>query len=228
MGQQLSSSGFTTSLREGLFQEYRRPAQPLALRIRPILRHANLILNTPEYFYCLMPGAYLSATFLQESGPLPLGILLHLWMQQQWLEVCLRCNKQVYIIGVADGDLLRDAYWWGICPSCTVAPHDQGKVFLESGVQNMAIVDGVLYTREHHYAKIGQDSSSGDCEQEFIQDLCRSAYSLLKAYNNRPIIPVPKNLSDTTKFSQNREDCRIGFIEPTIPFPFELLVEALQ
>lgn len=44
-----------------------------------ILRNAQMILGREDYFYCLLPSAYITAPLLAESGPIPLGVLIRLW-----------------------------------------------------------------------------------------------------------------------------------------------------
>lgn len=91
----------------------------------PILKHWQLILNTPEYFYCIIPGAYLMSP-VPESGPIPLGVLIRLWERRRWMDRCPHCWEWICILGAA-GDLsTTDHTWWGICLTCKGSVDNNG------------------------------------------------------------------------------------------------------
>lgn len=93
--------------------------------LTPILKHWQLILDTPEYFYSIMPGAYLMAP-VPESGPIPFGVLIRLWERKRWMDRCPYCWEWVCILG-ASGDLSTiDHRWWGICLTCKGSVNNNG------------------------------------------------------------------------------------------------------
>ena len=146
------------STRNALIEEQKQDLlRLLGDRIGLILNNAQVILTNEQYFYCLLPSAYLSVMFLPESGPIPLGVLIRLWERRVWMDRCPHCNEWVYIIGAAGNPLSQSHSWWGLCPDCKGDVNQQGP----------SLIHGTT--------------------QDFLQDICDPARELLKVYDNRPI-----------------------------------------
>jgi len=131
--------------------------------IIPILRNAQMILSHDPHFYCLIPGAYILASLIPESGPIPIGVLIRLWERWKWMAPCRNCNEWVYIIGAAGNPLSGTHSWWGICSGCRGDINQQGPAFIRGEARS------------------------------FIQDLCVPVCDLLRIYDNRPVVPKLDN-----------------------------------
>ena len=80
-----------------------------------ILSNSDVILETPEYFYCQLVSAYLSCPYLG-GGPIPLGVLIHLWEDGVMLDACPACGGRLHAIG---GCWMFSGYaLWGVCRDC--------------------------------------------------------------------------------------------------------------
>ena len=125
-----------------------------------ILRNAQFIINNERYSYCLIPGAYLSAVFIPESGPVPLGVLIKLWEKREWMDRCSRCGEWVYIIGAAYNSLNEACTWWGICSACNSSSNSNGRALQQGTKEN------------------------------FIEELYHPVRTLLKQYENLRAVSV--------------------------------------
>jgi|PersoiStandDraft_1058852.scaffolds.fasta_scaffold07766_1 hypothetical protein len=80
-----------------------------------ILANADLILEKPEYFYCQPVDAYLSSPYFG-GGPIPLGVLIHLWEDGVMLDDCPGCGGRLYAVG---GCWMFSYYsLLGVCRDC--------------------------------------------------------------------------------------------------------------
>ena len=82
-----------------------------------ILANSELILKTPEYFHIrhewsLVGGIYLGSKYI------PLGVLIKLWMNDQWLDECPECGGKTYIYCAGGSPLSGSHYTNAVCTTC--------------------------------------------------------------------------------------------------------------
>lgn len=83
-----------------------------------IMKSSEIIINTPEFFYCEFGSAWLSLAYIGGDGMIPLGVLLMLWEQGKLMDRCKHCGADVYIIGAGGSPLSGSHTWHGFCVGC--------------------------------------------------------------------------------------------------------------
>ncbi len=83
-----------------------------------IMKNSEIIINTPEFFYCEFGSAWLSLAYIGGDGMIPLGVLLMLWKQEKLMDCCKHCGADVYIIGAGGSPLSGSHTWHGLCIDC--------------------------------------------------------------------------------------------------------------
>ena len=84
---------------------------------RLIYENAELIINTPEYFFCELETARLGLFYIG-GGKLPLGVLLLLWKEGKFKDKCSVCGHDVYVCAASGSPLSGSFTWWGVCENC--------------------------------------------------------------------------------------------------------------
>lgn len=100
-------------------KDYRAIITEFAKNLDLILDHAAVVLVIPRYFFCQLPHASISAPFVP-GGDLPLGILMTLWMNAQWMDICPTCTNALYIIGASGSTFTGTNQWRGVCRTCAI------------------------------------------------------------------------------------------------------------
>ena len=82
-----------------------------------ILANSELILKTPEFFYIrhawsLVGGAYVGAKYI------PIGVLIKLWKNGEWLGECEKCGEETYIYRAGGSPLSGSHYIKAVCITC--------------------------------------------------------------------------------------------------------------
>jgi hypothetical protein len=82
-----------------------------------ILANSELVLKTPEYFqirheWSLVGGAYVGSKYI------PLGVLIKLWQNDQWLGECPECGSKTYIYCAGGSPLSGSHYTNAVCTTC--------------------------------------------------------------------------------------------------------------
>jgi len=82
-----------------------------------IQENADLIINTPELFYCTLHAACINLAYL--GGYLtPLGVLLQLWRKGLLVDVCDHCRGDLYIFCAGGSPLSGTNKCSGLCRNC--------------------------------------------------------------------------------------------------------------
>ena len=91
--------------------------QLLADNLDLIWRNADIIINTPEFYYSYFHCAFISVAFLG-GYYLRLGQLVHLWKQNTLVVTCDECQGPLYIFGAGGSPLSGRNHCSGICGDC--------------------------------------------------------------------------------------------------------------
>lgn len=84
---------------------------------RLIYDNAEEIIKTPEYFYCQLESSRIGSMHIG-CERLPLGVLLLLWKEGNFISKCTLCGHDVYNIG-GFGNVFSGWFtWWGVCEEC--------------------------------------------------------------------------------------------------------------
>jgi hypothetical protein len=82
-----------------------------------ILDKAQVIIDTPRYFFCTFDSAFISVMFVH-GGMIPLGVLSLLWQKGNLRAACRHCGGEVYIYGTGGSPLSGSHSAWGCCLAC--------------------------------------------------------------------------------------------------------------
>ncbi len=82
-----------------------------------LLEKADVIINTPRYFFCTFDSAFIPLMFIH-GGMIPLGILSLLWQQGKLKAICEFCGGEVYIYGLGGSPLSGSHSARGCCKDC--------------------------------------------------------------------------------------------------------------
>lgn len=104
-------------LKSAITEQQQEEIDLLTKNFQLIYDHAELIVNTPEYFYCQLEVARLGLMHIG-GGCLPLGVLLLLWKEGEFIDKCTSCGHDVYICEACGSPLSGSFIWWGVCPKC--------------------------------------------------------------------------------------------------------------
>jgi len=82
-----------------------------------ILANSELILKTPEFFYIrhqwsLVGGSYVGVKYI------PLGVLIKLWKNGEWLGECNKCGQETYVYSAGGSPLNGGHYTNAVCIHC--------------------------------------------------------------------------------------------------------------
>lgn len=86
--------------------------------LRLIIESFDTILKREEFFFCEFGSAFLSMAYIAKGGPIPLGVLISLWQDGDFIDKCSHCGGEVYIIGAGGSPLSGGHSFWGYCGQC--------------------------------------------------------------------------------------------------------------
>ncbi len=98
-------------------EEHRREFQLFTDNFDLIWRNADIIINTPEFYYSYFHCAFISAMFMGNYY-LRIGQLLHLWKQNTLVDTCDKCQGPLYIFCAGGSPLSGRNRCSGICGDC--------------------------------------------------------------------------------------------------------------
>ncbi len=109
--------------------------------IELIISHVDTIISRKELFYTELSFGHISTT-LTGTEVLPIGVLVLLWRNREFLASCSVCGGKVYIVCAAGSPLSGSHQYTGICPVCKKVVYGSKRTFRE------------LYGPVHEIAKI--------------------------------------------------------------------------
>ncbi len=89
----------------------------LSHNLQAILDNAEIILSTPEFFYCQPEMAHLGVCWIG-GGPIPLGVLVKLWKDGKLILTCPHCNGSLYVFQAGGSPLSGRNSCRGCCIAC--------------------------------------------------------------------------------------------------------------
>lgn len=98
-------------------EETRDELEMLRDNLDRILEQADIILETPEKFHCLLHAAHFGLT----TGPnwqIPLGVLILLWREGKLITTCPHCAGKTHILRAGGSPFSGANTSTGICINC--------------------------------------------------------------------------------------------------------------
>ena len=89
------------------------------LHFHLVLENAQKILDSPRYCNVVLLESYVAAPYAAGSGPIPIGVLLEMWMDRKLIVPCPQCNGRAYILGGGSGCLGGARICHGLCIDCS-------------------------------------------------------------------------------------------------------------
>jgi len=85
--------------------------------IELIISHVDAITSRKELFYSELSFGHISTT-LTGTEVLPIGVLVLLWLNREFLASCSDCGGKAYIVCAAGSPLSGSHQYTAICPVC--------------------------------------------------------------------------------------------------------------
>ncbi len=104
-----------------------------------LLENRGIISSTPEFYFCEIMGSALSLAYIR-GGSLTLGMLVDLWSEYQFIEVCPDCGRTVYLVHAGGSPLSGINRWGGICLECQKDQHGCSKSFIDIWIKAYDII----------------------------------------------------------------------------------------
>lgn len=104
-------------MNDGDMDDQDRDLQLLQNNLQLFQTYSQHIQSQPHLFYCSIPKAILQASWVP-NYEVPLGILLMLWDNGNWMEPCPICYGILYLVGGSGSVMSGSNRCWGICLVC--------------------------------------------------------------------------------------------------------------
>ncbi len=82
-----------------------------------ILKYADLIISTPRYFHSYLENSNIGLMYIGGYYA-PMGVLLQLWKNNEFVDECDLCNGQLYLFHGGGSPLSGSNKCQGICKEC--------------------------------------------------------------------------------------------------------------
>lgn len=82
-----------------------------------LMSHVEVVVNRAEFFHIRFGFMHLGTT-ISGTTYLPLGIILGLWENYNWIGKCRDCGSKVYITSAGGSGLSGSHHYSGFCTTC--------------------------------------------------------------------------------------------------------------
>jgi len=136
--------------------------------IELIISHVNAITSRKELFYTELSFGHISTT-LTGTAVLPIGVLVLLWRNREFLASCSDCGGRAYIVCAAGSPLSGSHQYTGICPVCRKVVYGTKRTFRQLYGPALKMAEKypnytLMKKTVNHYFSPGGESKEGITE----------------------------------------------------------------